>query len=589
LYDKTTANAFRRGEVLLGKGLEIFDMIRNEGLGGLWDHIKESLGTILADTLDMIKETVLYAAIKKVIIEIGKMLVPGGGFIAIAEKIIRLLQFIVEARNKILDLIESFVDSMENAVKGDIPGIVKRITGALTKFITIALDFLITFFGLGGLKEKVERFIDRMRKPIIRGIDWILGKIKPFVMRAMTKGKELIVKGKELVAKGKAALGLDIDKQVTLGQEKHTLRGHIEDDRVTILMSSNNLVDIQRQVDVIKTEWVQRLGDPERAKQLAERFEGVKTMARNFQKELVQISRQNKEKAQGVLDDNLSTLDNALEQIADDFGFAELMQVEVKKDDLIVDMNEGSWWVVKLINVKVVNERKKPSFGIQAVKYTDPDQEKLFRYDEYTKTWGSAGSSQEPGSFHNPFEFNEAWPKPVSDKYPTLYFGGETTETISQKDLEKLQGQEYPPGSNIKVKPYTPHGGGRLPGGPVIGLKQVHHGWHLKVGTKVGPLQPEGVTTPGGGKLIDILKRYGFDSTNDKLQGDHVHEIQVGGDDDLKNLWPLDTDINQTSGSKIRLASVHYPNGRGAEKISDLKKTTDPPNKYWFIIKKVLT
>ena len=70
------------------------------------------------------KETVLYAAIKKVFVEIGKMLIPGGGFIAIAEKIIRLVVFIVEARNNILRLINAFVSSMENAVKGDIAGIV---------------------------------------------------------------------------------------------------------------------------------------------------------------------------------------------------------------------------------------------------------------------------------------------------------------------------------------------------------------------------------------------------------------------------------------------------------------------------------
>ena len=164
VYDTTVANAFRRGEVLLDKGLEIFDIVKREGLGGLWDHIVESLGTLLSDTLDEMKETVLYAAIKKVFIEIGKMLIPGGGFIAIAEKIIRLVVFIVEARNKILDLIEAFVASMENAVKGDIAGIVNMITTALTKFITVALDFLVAFFGLSDLKEKVERFIERMRK-----------------------------------------------------------------------------------------------------------------------------------------------------------------------------------------------------------------------------------------------------------------------------------------------------------------------------------------------------------------------------------------------------------------------------------------
>jgi hypothetical protein len=203
VYDKTVANAFRRGEVLLDKGLEIFDIVKREGLGGLWDHIVESLGTLLSDTLNEMKETVLYAAIKKVFIEIGKMLIPGGGFIAIAEKIIRLVVFIVEARNKILDLIESFIASMENAVKGDIAGIVSKITGALTKFITVALDFLVSFFGLSGLKEKVERFIERMRNPIIRGIDFVLKKFKPLVM----KGKELYEKGKEKVVEaGKAVV-----------------------------------------------------------------------------------------------------------------------------------------------------------------------------------------------------------------------------------------------------------------------------------------------------------------------------------------------------------------------------------------------
>lgn len=206
VYDKTVADAFRRGEVLFEKGLELFAIIKNEGLGGLWTHIKESLGTILKEALESMKETILYAAIKKVMLEVGKLLIPGGGFIAIAEKIIRLVVFIVEARNKILDLIESFVNSMALAVKGDVSGIVSKVTGALKSFIVVALDFLVSFFGLGGLKSKIERVIDRMRSPIIRGIDWVLGKLKPVVMRVMgavQRGKEAVVgAGKRIAMAG---------------------------------------------------------------------------------------------------------------------------------------------------------------------------------------------------------------------------------------------------------------------------------------------------------------------------------------------------------------------------------------------------
>jgi len=132
--------------------------------------------------------------------------------------VIRLLEFIVDARDKILDLIESFVDSMEMAVKGNVSGIVQRVTGALTKFITVALDFLVTFFGLGELKEKVERFIQRMRNPIIRGIDFVLVKFRPMVM----KGKEFLVKGKEkvLAAGKKVALAVGGWLMRVLGIEK---------------------------------------------------------------------------------------------------------------------------------------------------------------------------------------------------------------------------------------------------------------------------------------------------------------------------------------------------------------------------------
>ena len=209
VYGKTVAGAFRRGEVLLEKGLEIFRTLRQEGLAGLWAEIRNSLGSILEETLDSIKENVVYAAIKKVILEIGKLIVPGGGFIAIAEKFIRLLQFIVDARDKILDLVEAFVDSVEMAVKGNVGGIADHIVNALTKFITIALDFLVSLFGLGGLKNKVTGLIERMRTPVIRGIDWVLGKFKPLVM----KGKKLLERGKQkAIGAGKALVQIGVPK-----------------------------------------------------------------------------------------------------------------------------------------------------------------------------------------------------------------------------------------------------------------------------------------------------------------------------------------------------------------------------------------
>ncbi|KAA3609232.1 MAG: hypothetical protein DWQ05_23140 [Calditrichaeota bacterium] len=238
VYNKKIANVFRKGESFVEKGLEVFSIVKKDGIGGLWQYIKESLGNILDETLKMLKENILYAAIKKVIFEIAKLLVPGGGFIAIAEKVVRFLQFIVEARDKILDLIEAFVDSVEMAVNGNIPGIVKHLTGALTRFVTVALDFLVTFFGLRSLKEKVERIIQKMRKPIIRGIDWVLGKIKPLVykvFRGITKGKEKVQEIKSKFVSWWQARKKFIDEK----GEKHTLRFEGEGKRAYLVINPN--------------------------------------------------------------------------------------------------------------------------------------------------------------------------------------------------------------------------------------------------------------------------------------------------------------------------------------------------------------
>src|SRR5262249_14723830 len=122
-------------------------------------------------------------------------------------------------------LIESFVNSMENAVHGDTAGIIKLVTTALTRFITVALDFLVAFFGLSDLKEKVQRFIERMRSPVIKGIDFVLLKFKPLVM----KGKELVVKAKEKVVGAgervvaRVANWLGLRKRFTSEGETHTL------------------------------------------------------------------------------------------------------------------------------------------------------------------------------------------------------------------------------------------------------------------------------------------------------------------------------------------------------------------------------
>ncbi len=67
--------------------------------------------------------------------------------------------------------------------------------------------------------------------------------------------------------------------------------------------------------------------------------------------------------------------------------------------------------------------------------------------------------------------------------------------------------------------------------------------------------------TGGGGRINNIFKPYGFVPSSrggEGLDGDHVMERQIGGPDELRNLWPLDRSENRSSGSLVKSLKCVY-------------------------------
>jgi hypothetical protein len=67
--------------------------------------------------------------------------------------------------------------------------------------------------------------------------------------------------------------------------------------------------------------------------------------------------------------------------------------------------------------------------------------------------------------------------------------------------------------------------------------------------------------TGGGGKINDKFRPYGFVPSRDggegeALDGDHLLERQLGGPDEISNLWPLDRSENRSSGSLVKSIEV---------------------------------
>ena len=77
------------------------------------------------------------------------------------------------------------------------------------------------------------------------------------------------------------------------------------------------------------------------------------------------------------------------------------------------------------------------------------------------------------------------------------------------------------------------------------------------------------------------MRRYGFRPQDEQLQGDHIHEIQVSGQDVIGNLWPLNEATNRNSGGIIDRYDIGLASGKTI-KTYQLRQLIKQSNRQFF-------
>jgi hypothetical protein len=219
-----------KGVAFVEKALEPVTILLTKGPVAFWDYLVDSLESVIQSAFDRIKESVFYAFVEKGLKWIAGFFIPGGGFVKIVKAIVAAFQFVAANLDKIRQFFDSVFDSMEDAVAGNPSGVATKIVKGLTSGVVLALDFLARQLGLEKLVDSVQKILQSIRRPIVNAIEWVLGKVKPFVMKLMMKGEELWAKGKEKVigaaekVTGVVAGWLGIKKRFKVRErEYHTL------------------------------------------------------------------------------------------------------------------------------------------------------------------------------------------------------------------------------------------------------------------------------------------------------------------------------------------------------------------------------
>ncbi|WP_281227489.1 DNA/RNA non-specific endonuclease [Flavobacterium aquiphilum] len=173
----------------LETGFEIFQIIRKEGIGGLWNYIKEKIGDLKVMVVDAIQNMLIETVIKAGITWVISLFNPVGAFIKACKLIYDVISWFINNAKRILDLINSIIDSTALIVAGKITQAANFVENSLAKLVPIAIGFLAGLLGLGDLSKKVQALLDKIQAPVNKAIDWVLEKAGTVVKKLFKAGK----------------------------------------------------------------------------------------------------------------------------------------------------------------------------------------------------------------------------------------------------------------------------------------------------------------------------------------------------------------------------------------------------------------
>ncbi|MGQ8364230.1 eCIS core domain-containing protein [Glaciecola sp. 1036] len=173
------------------RGFDIVRKLVTEGPMALWEQLKETLANLRDTAIERIMNFVLERVVQSAVTRIISMLNPAGAFIQAIMAIYNTIMFFVERMRTIIQVAQSFLNSIMDIAAGRLAPAAARVEQTLAGMLSLAISFLARFIGLGGISGHISRILTRIRAPIDRAlnsaIDWVVRqarRIGGFIMQA---------------------------------------------------------------------------------------------------------------------------------------------------------------------------------------------------------------------------------------------------------------------------------------------------------------------------------------------------------------------------------------------------------------------
>lgn len=173
-------------------GFKIVSTLVTQGPAAAWDQIKEQLTDLQAQVIGGITDFIIGIVVQKAIPKLLGMFVPGAGFIPAILSIYDTIMVFVNKLSQIGQVVKGFVDSIVAIAGGDISGAAGRVENILASIVSLAINFLAGFAGLGKVADKVMGVIKKVRGLVDKGLDALIAWIVKMAKKLFAKvfGKE---------------------------------------------------------------------------------------------------------------------------------------------------------------------------------------------------------------------------------------------------------------------------------------------------------------------------------------------------------------------------------------------------------------
>lgn len=314
---------------VLETGVEIVQVVRKDGIAGLWEYLKDQFQdlkeTVMDAIMDIIQNQVIQAGIKWIL----GLLSPVGAFVKAIMAIIDVVKFFVQRAAQIAELIKAFMDSVAAIASGKVGAVAVAIENALAKAIPVLIGLLASILGISGLADKVLAVIRKIRQRIVAGITKFWNFVKEKGKGLLNKvgiGKKEDKNKKNVDKKVKNAYHEVAPEEFAMNGKSHTLSFEGDD----IYMESKKAklsTKLNRGIEQIK-RYPAAASFKGKSEAIIQKLERLKTIQGNTEKALVEGEKENNKAKTDAAQEKLKRLAATIGQFGDTYGLKDIFEDE---------------------------------------------------------------------------------------------------------------------------------------------------------------------------------------------------------------------------------------------------------------------